>query len=473
MTLTPAVSVFCVSISLNFYFYFLFKFICICIFISILFITFLFLNMDSLLCDLARVVMRLFYEDKYILFIEFLLANRMMSDDQLAIRFHTNVKEINKISAKLRDDKIIKAETRLESPLSSSGSIHQKNDGMGMGIAKRGGMGMENTSSISSNMHQQHRVWYYIDWPLFIDQTRWRIWKMKETIEIQLGSTLEGREYECISCHRGFGIMEISKMQNKRTGTIQCPNCSGDIEEATLIQNSMENQNLMTVDKMMDELDPLQRLLQNLENVKLAPFSPIEWLKQRENLEIHSSVSSSSLDSPVSETQGKGGIALSQSEESVSILSEGVGGGSGMMGGMKGLEGGIISIQSLSTSSSISSQSINIEMADESKTVDGEGERGKKKEPEMPIWYSHSTITGERIHKDKFREKEELLAPLQGIKTEEKRIKIDNSNMELITVAGEPRKIDQITDQDIDRMTEDEYVKYYKIKINTSLDEAA
>lgn len=66
------------------------------------------MSQSQVLQDLVRVVLRSFYEERHIILVDFLLSERVLSDEELADRLRLVLKEVNRIAAKLREDRLIK-----------------------------------------------------------------------------------------------------------------------------------------------------------------------------------------------------------------------------------------------------------------------------------------------------------------------------------------------------------------------------
>ena len=56
---------------------------------------------------LVKVVMRSFYEDKYTVVMDYLLRERILSDEGLADRMRFPIRDVAKLAARLREDRLI------------------------------------------------------------------------------------------------------------------------------------------------------------------------------------------------------------------------------------------------------------------------------------------------------------------------------------------------------------------------------
>lgn len=113
--------------------------------------------------ELVKLVARLFYEDKHAVFLDYLLRERMytrtlmtllsdrLPDDVLADRMQILLRDVGKIASRLREDRLIKTHVRPEV---------REYDGK--------------TFS---------RTYYYIDFALFADVVRYRLYQMRISLE--------------------------------------------------------------------------------------------------------------------------------------------------------------------------------------------------------------------------------------------------------------------------------------------------
>lgn len=73
-------------------------------------------NVTELTRELVRIVMRAFYEDKYTVIMDYLLRERMLTDEGLADRMKFTIRDIGKLTAKLREDRLIRVYSSYSPP---------------------------------------------------------------------------------------------------------------------------------------------------------------------------------------------------------------------------------------------------------------------------------------------------------------------------------------------------------------------
>lgn len=101
---------------------------------------------------LVRMIARAFYDDKTIIFLDMLTEDRVLRDDVIAMRVKMNPKDSNKFLGRLKEDRLLKSETKTEPKLNEWRKPILK-------------------------------TYYYIDYSLFVNVVKYKLLKMREYIE--------------------------------------------------------------------------------------------------------------------------------------------------------------------------------------------------------------------------------------------------------------------------------------------------
>lgn len=237
--------------------------------------------------ELVRTVGRSFYEDRFVVFLEYLFHERMLPDDQLADRFHAMVKDVNRIGARLRDDRLVRVENRQEVR--------------------------------ASDQKTYHRIYYYTDYALFVDAVKYKIHKMRMTIEERMtAADFEVKGYCCERCDAIYTVLDLKNLATDAAGEVYCERCHAKVHE---VDRSSEQKRLLDQrSELMDAVNPILKLLKKIDVSKIPPFNPLEYLKQRDAMEILSNASSREDMADVRQTPSPSLTA--QTKESSEILVE-------------------------------------------------------------------------------------------------------------------------------------------------------
>ncbi|CAK7240509.1 MAG: hypothetical protein STHCBS139747_001951 [Sporothrix thermara] len=126
---------------------------------------------------LVRSVVRAFYETKHILIIDALVIHSALRDDDLAYLISMNIKDLHKMCAKLKEDRLLASHSRSE---------------------LREGQQRPN-----------NRTYYYIDYRQTIDAIKWRVYKIDKDLQGPVVPPSEKKEYFCDRCGAEWTQMEV------------------------------------------------------------------------------------------------------------------------------------------------------------------------------------------------------------------------------------------------------------------------
>jgi transcription initiation factor TFIIE subunit alpha len=130
---------------------------------------------------LVKMLSRMFYEVEHFIFLDLLILEGILSEDRIADRLHLQIKQVNKIAIKLREDKFLQSDARLEI---------RDYDG----------------KSIT-------RTYWYIDYPGLVEGTRRRLKKMSAKVEemIQKGAKGDSQTFICKNCKKIFNLLDFNR----------------------------------------------------------------------------------------------------------------------------------------------------------------------------------------------------------------------------------------------------------------------
>lgn len=267
------------------------------------------------------------------------------------------------------------------------------------------------------------------------------------------------RRYFCERCRKTYTSLDAFSLVNLATGNFECELCGSELQVQDSTVTGVAAGNAQA--RLNEQTIRIQRLFKKLEETIIPPFDPIEYLKSREAFELAASPSSSA--------EEVAGLRVAGSDP------------------VKSPEA-----------------SIQVEIASE-----GERERRGKPVYEMPVWHTHSTITGQQVKGEQpasgsamfsasttlphaksvevasleyqrfYEASQSVLAASAGSlpnhhlakrsKSEETVSRVagpggdEPSSAELfVSVQGVAKRLEEITDDDKNNMTEEEYQKYYE-----------
>lgn len=276
---------------------------------------------------------------------------------------------------------------------------------------------------------------------------------------------MESKGYICAQCKTIFSSLDVSRLLNVRTGSFDCDICPDSELQAydPMVANSSSKASNVGPhelhSRLMEQTRLIVELLKKADEISIPAFNPALWLDQN-------AAKYSMLVGDANDDDNGPQLAIAGSNSSESLLN------------------------------------VSVELADEESL---RAATSSVSNP-LPEWHMYSTITGEAIRhvgasetsgavhaKEQLQgdvdvmedsgDKDDLVSyynqmEAEGVQIEaesdepaSKQIKLavsettstTQSTAVLVTVAGVQIPLDQLTEDDKDRMTEEEYAQYYEI----------
>lgn len=198
---------------------------------------------------MAQIVARIFYEDRHIVLMDQLVSITVLPADVLAHRLGIQVKELAALSSKLLEDKLI--------------CTFRRN---------------EIRDAITNR--SVPRTYYYLDFKLFLDVTKWRMMSIRKKIDTRLRNELDNKGYVCPRCKKSYSTLEVAHLMDFFRNVFVCetPGCSTELvdnEEAEDVKRSKDS--LM---RFNEQLSTLLGGLRRTEGIVLPPLDVGAWLSK-------------------------------------------------------------------------------------------------------------------------------------------------------------------------------------------------
>ncbi|EST06888.1 TFIIEalpha/SarR/Rpc3 HTH domain protein [Kalmanozyma brasiliensis GHG001] len=196
---------------------------------------------------MAQIVARIFYEDRHIVLMDQLVSITVLPADVLAHRLGIQVKELAALSSKLLEDKLV--------------CTFRRN---------------EIRDAITNR--SVPRTYYYLDFKLFLDVTKWRMMSIRKKIDTRLRNELDNKGYVCPRCKNSYSTLEVAHLLDIFRNVFVCetPGCSTELvdnEEAEDVKRSKDS--LM---RFNEQLSTLLGGLRRTEGITLPPLDVGAWL---------------------------------------------------------------------------------------------------------------------------------------------------------------------------------------------------
>ncbi|KAL4742317.1 TFIIE alpha subunit-domain-containing protein [Aspergillus similis] len=188
---------------------------------------------------LIRTVARSFYETRHILIVDALFIHSVLHAEDLAFLLGMQQKDLRKLCAKLREDRLIAVNTRAEI---RDGSTRPVN-----------------------------REYYYIPLHPVIDAIKYKVSKLTSTIKLQYTPSQERKEYICLRCGAEWTELDVLSLYSEEG--FECQNCGAILERTEDVKGSegIDRTGHEKNSKLMAQLDGMLKLLKQIDSVEIPP----------------------------------------------------------------------------------------------------------------------------------------------------------------------------------------------------------
>lgn len=207
------------------------------------------MDYEPVMNKLIKKVVRKFYEPHHVVITDILLKKTLLYDTELCERMKMLSKEVNRLVIRLKEDKIIKYETKVE---------NKEDNG------------------------QILRTVYYINHAEVRDVIKYKIFKMTKNLEnsIKMAQT-EG--YMCMECGKEYSSLDAQSLMENYV--FKCEDCKGD-----LVENKKDRSvDCMMYSNLMSELDDIVLLLKETDKFSIPSmdyFQVLQMKKEKEDKQI-------------------------------------------------------------------------------------------------------------------------------------------------------------------------------------------
>lgn len=206
------------------------------------------MDYEPVMDRLIKKVVRKFYEPHHVVIADILLQKTLLYDTDLCERMKMLSKEVNKLVIRLKEDRMIKYETKVEN---------------------------------KEDNRQLLRTVYYINYAEVRDVIKYKIFKMTKSLESSIKTTqMEG--YVCGECGREYSSLDAQCLMENYV--FKCEDCKGD-----LVENERDRSgDCMIHSKLMSELDDIIKLLKETDKFNIPSmdyFQVLEMKRERERVQ--------------------------------------------------------------------------------------------------------------------------------------------------------------------------------------------
>ena len=387
----------------------------------------------AVLNELVKIAIRLFYDDKYVIVMDMFTRELVFRDDVLAYRLKLNTKELNRVLARLKDDRLLRVEVRFE-----KNAMYE----FGKALTKS---------------------YYYLDYKQLVDVVKYKIFKMRKYFEDRMKSDLEHVGYSCRNCNKIYNSLEVQSMLDQTNFSFRCETCKGELEEHR--NERMRNGPQEAHTRLMEQCSLLIELLRKTENIVFPHFDVIRWIESNPDslsIQMPSSLQSSASDQAVSSKGGLSENADQKEDLKIDIDIRTDDRPSKSVAKEPSFDN---SLPLWHRQSTVATSTANKSFDNKEPSIDIPVPRDTQ--PPVIIAQKYSQIHNATIATNFVPSEISQTANQSSSLQKEVTKQIQEEDDIMIGVCGVPKPFSQITEDDKNRMTEEEYSKYYQIFMET------
>eukprot|EP00126_Sphaerothecum_destruens_P001728 Sdes_comp15143_c0_seq1m3954 len=194
------------------------------------------MEVPKILKDLAKYVVRAFYGPEYQVIIDILVRQNCIKEEAIIQLTKLDKKQVRHSLAVLRNDKLLKSESRQE----------------------------------SKNQDERRTfpfMYWYIDFKVFVNVTKYRLHFLQKKLEQMLKREEDNQKYACGYCSSHYSLLDVGALLDPNDGSFKCSLCQGELHE---YNNSEQVQDIqMKQGKLSQEIRTILSLLKESENISL------------------------------------------------------------------------------------------------------------------------------------------------------------------------------------------------------------
>ncbi|OIR58871.1 MAG: transcription initiation factor TFIIE alpha subunit [Amphiamblys sp. WSBS2006] len=181
--------------------------------------------------NLVCLVGRMFYEDKFVVALEILLQDRVVTEDTLGDKMDITQKEASGILTRLRQDRLVRSVSRIE--------------------------------KTSDERRFCYRIYFYVDRSDVVDLIKYKIFLLRREIEEKGRQELSRTGYVCTLCGCRYGELDLKTLFAGDRRMFLCETCGGELAQSAVEKEKEENE--QEHQEFMAEAAPILECLKELD----------------------------------------------------------------------------------------------------------------------------------------------------------------------------------------------------------------
>lgn len=193
-------------------------------------------EIPSSLKQLARLVVRGFYEIEYSLIIDMLVRYPCMREDDLCDLLKFDKKILRAKLATLKSDRFVQVKLKIETG----------EDGKAVKVSC-----------------------FFINYKIFVNIVKYKLDLMRKRMEVEERDATSRSSFRCTSCNKQFSDLEADQLFDMVSQEFKCTFCGSTVEEDESAMPKKDSRLMLA--KFNEQMEKLFELLRVVEDIRLAP----------------------------------------------------------------------------------------------------------------------------------------------------------------------------------------------------------
>lgn len=191
-------------------------------------------NIDEIVKNLLKFVVRGFYGGSYVLVLDAILFHSVLAEDDLKQLLSINKTDLGPLVARLRSDRLV--------------SIHKQRE-------------------YPPNSKSVERIYYYIKFPHAIDAIKWKVHQVVQRLKDDLDKNSAPNGYMCPICSTKYTQLEAVQLLNFDRTEFLCSLCDEPLIEDDSGKKNKEKQDKLN--RLMDQVQPIIDYLKRIDDSRI------------------------------------------------------------------------------------------------------------------------------------------------------------------------------------------------------------
>lgn len=197
-------------------------------------------EVQRLMTSIIRRMARMFYEDHHAVIMDIMLESHILEEEDLADKMKMLPRELNRLAFRLRDDRLLSAET---------------------------------VNDLKEDGRQVTTTKFFLDFRNIRDVVKYKIYIMTQTLEKKVREVEGALGFGCPDCRQSYSLLEAQSYLCRADFAFKCPQCGAELEEKKSPANDLGESPASLFSRLMEEVGPIIKDLKEIDHFGIPEMS--------------------------------------------------------------------------------------------------------------------------------------------------------------------------------------------------------